>query len=272
MWSDPRSIKSQYRLEHQSEGAGPVDGRARANEFIRIFSVKWLTESIETSMMDLLGRMKPQKSAASLEHPVRKPHKTRPETDNRRAEIARIAFRLISQSGLEGFRTRQVADAAGIDQGTLHYHYPTKEALIQAVVDQLTADFRANRAGPEDQAVGALAELRSEIQDVAMRVKETPEQFRVLMELRLRTNRDPAIAAILARLDHGFTQHLTSLVSRGVEQGIFRPDVNLELAGLVLRNKLDGLALAALVASNRIDEIASVVCSQMEAWLLREVA
>lgn len=215
--------------------------------------------------------MKTQKSAASLKQPVRKLHKTRPETESRRAEIARIAFRLISQKGLEGFRTRQVADAAGIDQGTLHYHFPSKEALIQAVVDQLIADFRANRAGQEEQAVGALAELRNEVRDVAIRVKETPEQFRVLMELRLRANRDPAIALILARLDQGFNQHLISLVSQGVEQGIFRPDVDLELAGLVLRNKLDGLGLAALVASNRVDEIATVVCSQMEAWLLREV-
>lgn len=221
--------------------------------------------------MDLLGKMKPQKSAASLEHPVRKPHKTRPETDNRRAEIARIAFRLISQNGLEGFRTRQVADAAGIDQGTLHYHYPSKEALIQAVIDQLVADFRVNRAVQEDKADNALVELRNEIHDVAMRVKETPEQFRVLMELRLRANRDPAIAAILARLDHGFSYHLTSLMAQGVQQGIFRPDVDLELAGLVLRNKLDGLALAAVVASYRIDEIATVVCRQMEEWLLREV-
>jgi AcrR family transcriptional regulator len=223
-------------------------------------------------MMDLSETMKTQHSAASLEQSVRKLHKTRPETDQRRAEIARIAFRLIAQSGLEGFRTRQVADAAGIDQGTLHYHFPSKEALIQAVVDQLIADFRANRAGQEDQAVGAVAELRNEIRDVAMRVKETPEQFRVLMELRLRAKRDPAIASILARLDHGFNQHLTNLVSRGVEQGVFRPDVNLGLAGLVLRNKLDGLGLAALVSSERVDEIASVVSCQMEAWLLLEVA
>ena len=215
--------------------------------------------------------MEIQKAAASPEKPRRKLHKTRPETGHRRAEIARIAFRLISQSGLEGFRTRQVAYASGIDQGTLHYHYPSKEALIQAVIDQLVADFRVNRAGQENEAVNALIELRNEIQDVAMRVKETPEQFRVLMELRLRAGRDPAIAAILARLDCGFGQHLIGLVSQGVEQGIFRPDVDVELAGLVLRNKLDGLGLAALVASDRVDEIASVVCSQMEAWLLREV-
>jgi AcrR family transcriptional regulator len=221
--------------------------------------------------MNLMVKTEIQRAAGSLDKPRRKLHKTRPETDSRRAEIARIAFRLISQAGLEGFRTRQVADAAGIDQGTLHYHYPSKEALIQAVIDQLVADFRANRAGQENETGNALVELRNEIRDVAIRVKETPEQFRVLMELRLRANRDPAIASILVRLDQGFNHHLTGLISQGVEQGVFRPDVDLELAGLVLRNKLDGLAVAALMTSNRVDEIASAVCSQMEAWLLREV-
>jgi len=33
-----------------------------------------------------------------------------------------------------------------MDNGTLHYHFPSKEALIQGVVDYLVRDLETNRA------------------------------------------------------------------------------------------------------------------------------
>jgi len=44
-------------------------------------------------------------------------------------------YGLIAQNRPEGFRIRQVAAEAGIDNGTLHCHFPSKEALILGVVD-----------------------------------------------------------------------------------------------------------------------------------------
>ena len=37
---------------------------------------------------------------------------------DRKSELVEIAYRLIAQNGLEGFRIRQVAAEAGIDNGT----------------------------------------------------------------------------------------------------------------------------------------------------------
>jgi AcrR family transcriptional regulator len=65
---------------------------------------------------------------------------------DRKTELVEIAYRLIAQNGLEGFRIRQVAAEAGIDNGTLHYHFPSKDALIIGVVDYLIEDLRNNRA------------------------------------------------------------------------------------------------------------------------------
>ena len=43
---------------------------------------------------------------------------------DREAELVEIAYRLIAQNGLEGFRIRQVAAEAGIDNGPLHLPLP----------------------------------------------------------------------------------------------------------------------------------------------------
>ena len=50
--------------------------------------------------------------------------------DERRIAIARAARALIIGKGLEGLRTRDIAERVGINIATLHYHVPSKEALV----------------------------------------------------------------------------------------------------------------------------------------------
>jgi AcrR family transcriptional regulator len=100
-------------------------------------------------------------------------------------------------------RTREIAAIAGIDTGTLHYHFPSKETLIQAVVDHLANSFQVNRAQSGAEPVSVLEELRNEILDAALRARESPDQIRVMFDLRVRASRDAAVAEILTRLDQG---------------------------------------------------------------------
>src|ERR1700750_2240643 len=67
-------------------------------------------------------------------------HPKRP-TEDRRAEIARAARALIVEKGVEGLRTRDIAERVGINIATLHYHVPSKEALIELVADSLRDAF-----------------------------------------------------------------------------------------------------------------------------------
>ena len=53
----------------------------------------------------------------------------RESTEDRRAAIARAARELIVEKGVEGLRTRDIAERVGINIATLHYHVPSKEAL-----------------------------------------------------------------------------------------------------------------------------------------------
>jgi len=191
----------------------------------------------------------------------------RPSTEERRKDLVHIAYRLIAEKGLEGLRTRQVAEAAGIDSGTLHYHFPSKQALIQAVVDHWFDDFRANRAGRGTSPANAVEELRNEIFDVAARVRESPEQFIVTLELTVRASRDRAVAKILARMLQEWTDSITAFLKRGIEQGLFRADIQPEAAAFVLRAQAEGLALVGMSAPERVEAVASALFMQMKAWL-----
>src|SRR5215469_15052196 len=167
--------------------------------------------------------------------------KLRATSQARRKDLVQIAHHLIAKKGLEGFRTRDVADAAGIDTGTLHYHFPSKEALVQAVVEHQVTEFRAIRPEPSGPPENALEELRNEIFDLVPRVRESPDQLLMMLDLKVRASRDPAVAEILGRAEQEWFTILNGIINRGIEQGVFRGDIRPETVAILLRAELIGL-------------------------------
>jgi len=190
----------------------------------------------------------------------------------RRRELVGITHRLIAAKGLEGLRTRDVADAASTDTGTLHYHFPSKELLVQAVVERLGEDFRANRAARAHAATNAFAELRNEVFDVVSRVHDSPQDLMVMMDFIVRASRDPAVAEILGRTRRAWKAELLGLFRRGIAQGVFRADVEPEIAASLLQAQLVGLALAGLADPLQAKSLAAALLAQLQAWLSKPQA
>src|SRR5436309_2317915 len=82
-----------------------------------------------------------------------------PKADRRRALIA-AAYGRIATAGFEGLRTRDVAADVGVNIATLHYYFPTKEALIRSVIGQAMQRFGETLpagGSPVDQLRGTSA-------------------------------------------------------------------------------------------------------------------
>ena len=191
---------------------------------------------------------------------------------DRKSELVEIAYRLIAQNGLEGFRIRQVAAEAGIDNGTLHYHFPSKEALILGVVDYLMEDLKNNRAVGKDAEPTALDELRLEFEDIRLRLRRTPEPFIVLSDLAVRSWRDPVVAKIFRKLDDGWHAHLVALLERGIQQGIFRNNLNVPLCARAMMVALRGIGYQSRLPRRKVDELLSELAAQTERWITAEDA
>jgi AcrR family transcriptional regulator len=202
--------------------------------------------------------------------PIARPQRMSPK--DRKTELVEIAYRLIAQRGLEGLRIRQVAAEAGIDNGTLHYHFPTKEALILGVVDYLMEDLRNNRAVWKDAEPTALDELRMEFEDIRLRLHRTPEQFIVLSDLAVRSWRDPVVAKMFRKLDDGWHAHLTALLKRGIQQSIFRKNLNVPLCARTIMVALRGIGYQSRLPRRKVDEFLSELAAQTEHWITAEDA
>jgi len=154
---------------------------------------------------------------------------TAPKTqgDQRRRSLVLAAYQLIAEGGFERLRTRDIAARAGVNIATLHYYFARKEDLIQSVVEYLLQQFMtAYLPGSPFEMKTPLEQIRGELAEMQYLVQEKPEMFIVLNELILRSLHDPAIHQMIKWLDEGWHTYLEQVIRSGIEQGLFRADLD----------------------------------------------
>jgi len=189
---------------------------------------------------------------------------------DRPEQLITIAMNHIATKGFEGLRFQDVAEEAGINNGTLYYHFGTKEALIQGVGSRLTAEFKRRRVRPKEPPSDARQELRLEFEDVRQLLRAQPRLFVVLTELALRALRDPAIKKIGDNRDDFWRAHLSGILLRGIAQGVFRPDVDIEGTVTTIMVMIKGLGYQATMAKRKagdLDKAIAVIAAQLDHWL-----
>jgi AcrR family transcriptional regulator len=179
---------------------------------------------------------------------------------NRRALI-HAAYARIASGGFEGLRTRDVAADVGVNIGTLHYYFPSKEALIRAAVRHATATFAATL--PRE---GSPAEkLRGHLEGVRHLLKTDRALWAVSSELALRAARDEVIADLARQSDDQWYAFLLGLIVRGIDQGSLDADLDAGGAAAAIIAAIKGLSMPTMGSfqPERIDQ----TFDQLERWL-----
>lgn len=169
------------------------------------------------------------------------PAKSRESTADRRSAIALAARALIAEKGFEGLRTRDIAERVGINIATLHYHVPTKDALIELVAESVREVFVAqHRATPKEGMTGA-ERLHAEFVQFLDTYENHTVLLDVLSEFDQRSRRDPAVKAVLERMRARWLGIVVNILAFGVRDGSFRADLDPAVAGAMIIATLTGV-------------------------------
>ncbi len=164
---------------------------------------------------------------------VTPPHK-RESTEDRRLAIARAARELIVEKGMEGLRTRDIAERVGINVATLHYHVPTKEALVGLVTAAMKTEFRAQSLMRPRAHLTPRERLEHEFFDFHEMLTDKFEVLAVMSELMERARRDHTVSAAVLPLIRHWRDMVADILRAGRDDGSFRDDLDPEPAATMV--------------------------------------
>jgi len=186
-------------------------------------------------------------------------HPARSRKEDRQQALVQAAFNQIAERGFEGLRTREVAAGVGLNIATLHYYFPTKEALIRGVVAHAMDRFRSTLAphgSPADQ-------LRNHLRAVRKLLRAEPEVGAVMGELALRSARDPAMARIMGEAFQAWQRTLRGLLQRAARDGHLARDLDYDDVAALIMATLTSMTLPSTASADRADR----AFRQLERWL-----
>lgn len=162
------------------------------------------------------------------------PRLTEATAAKRRMHILQAAAHCLFERGLLATSVDDVCAQAGISKGAFYSHFTSREALIHAVTDMLSAEL-----GPvEDASIAALADSVFERQ-IAPALP--PSNARFGIEITAASAADPGLrernTANLERLRHAIEGAVRSLIAAGKARG----DADAEAVGWLVQAHVMGV-------------------------------
>ena len=116
-----------------------------------------------------------------------------------RARLAAAAYETIAEGGLKALRMRAVAQAAGVSQGALLHHFPDKNSVILAAIEQALTLAREDSEGWRDESLkdpaALLRAMLAELRDFFF-----SDRFWVAMGITMEATKDADLYPVVRNL------------------------------------------------------------------------
>jgi TetR/AcrR family transcriptional repressor of bet genes len=145
-------------------------------------------------------------------------------TDQRRSQIAAAFVRLMSKRGYDGASVADVARAARLTPGLVHYHFESKQEILLEALAGLVA---RHDAGLDRRLAGAAGDPAAEVAafiDFHLRLGRDadPEVLACWILLSGEALRQPPVRSAHEQAIRGSARRLEAAIRRGVDAGVFR--------------------------------------------------
>lgn len=143
-----------------------------------------------------------------------------------RQKVVATAMRLFRHRGFDAVTMEQIAEAADIAKGTLYSHFPVKEAIVAAYLDQESLARNADRIVRMRRLPDTRTRLTASLAELVEAVRAQPEIFekyftyrtQQMISLRRESNRVSGLRNLEGEI-----------IRLGQEQGELRTDLPFEL-------------------------------------------
>ena len=172
-----------------------------------------------------------------------------------RERILAAAVERIARHGIDEVRIARIAMDAGVSTSLVHYHFETREALLEQALDysyELVGDVRL---GPEGDAVelGSVRRLAAMIDQCLPYPGALERDWILWVELWLRAVRHPELRPTAARLYARMREWFAEAIATGIERGEFPSHVDPERTADRVLALADGYGVRVLFGGMAVD-------------------
>ena len=177
-----------------------------------------------------------------------------------RTKLVTAARTVFEERGFDGARMGDVAEAAGVSHGTVYTWFDTKEDLLRAVIDSVTADLYASLSVPDATSPIERIAIANERYLAAYRstarLLEVVEQAAVV---------DESFRAVLANLRTTHVERVAKTIRRWQREGAAQTDLDAQVSAAALCAMVEGFARHWLGRGEEHDE-ATAMRTLTELW------
>jgi AcrR family transcriptional regulator len=165
------------------------------------------------------------------------------KSEESRAQVIDAAITVLADKGITGTSVQEIADAAGISKGSIHYHFASKEELLERVLTRCFERIEARVTEVFERPGTPLERMNRALYEMWAVRRDGEAEVRVLTELHVLARQNSSIRKAFAAEMRKARQQIVDVgLKQLIEMGL-KPRVPVDVLPRMLVAKLDGLAL-----------------------------
>jgi TetR/AcrR family fatty acid metabolism transcriptional regulator len=169
----------------------------------------------------------------------------------RRESIIQAAIEVFSKKGFQASGISEIAQRAGVADGTIYQYFKNKEDLFFSIPIEKTNEFRSKVELHLKGISGALNKLRKFVWYFLYFFKTNPEYGRLLM-LEMRVNKSFVKTETYDFLKQSVSSVL-EIIEEGQKEGVIRKDVDIYLLRHLILGILEHMVTRWLLKETKYD-------------------
>jgi AcrR family transcriptional regulator len=165
------------------------------------------------------------------------------KSETSRRQVLEAAVRALAQGGYAKTSVSDIARAAGMSKGAVHYHFESKDDLVARVLEHC-ASATSDRVREAWDTPGHPSEKIRRVVHVmrAMRREGSPE-LRVIADLAAQGLHDERLRTMLGGIFESNRKEIVSYLEHSLETIGLKPKVPVHIVPRLLIGALDGIAM-----------------------------
>lgn len=177
------------------------------------------------------------------------PHPRHLPADERRAVTVEAVVQLAAEQNPSEITTTAIAKHMGVTQGALFKHFPTKDAILQAVMEWVAERLIARMDKAAQAAASPLAAIEAMFMAHVEFVAEHPGVPRMMFG-ELQRAGETAPKRMAQALIRRYGERLHRLIEEGIARGELNPALDIEAAATLFVGTIQGLVMQSLLAGD----------------------